>query len=230
MRPLETLARGVPQKRAEDFLQNLLNLRAGAPDADQKLFGPSVHAPEALDRLRSKFSDLLPSPLRFAIARGTPLIIDGEGTWETNALSRARQYLAEAWRAPTVLVREIALYRLIGVYLYTGEEPRTVDSKFVTYNQEYWAEIEASRVDAFLLVLHRALHVVDRMRYCPNPECPAPYFIAKRRSQKYCSEICALPAQREFKRRWWAEHGEARRRSRQRAKAQTAKTRRKRGK
>jgi len=61
--------------------------------------------------------------------------------------------------------------------------------------------------DPFVLVLLRALHIADRLRVCPNQQCPAPYFIAKRRSQKYCSEACALPAQREFKRAWWAEHG-----------------------
>lgn len=47
----------------------------------------------------------------------------------------------------------------------------------------------------------------DRARHCQNPDCPAPYFFAKRRSQKYCSDGCALPAQREAKRRWWAERG-----------------------
>lgn len=211
---LGALARSVPERRAESFLIELLNLR--------------VRDGAAISRFLQRFDDLLPTHLFLVAEMPSPLVIEADS--KMDMLKRVRLQLAEAWCAPTVLAREIALYRLIGVYLYTGEEPRTVDSEFVTYNQKYWAEIEASLVDAFFLVLHRALHVVDRTRYCPNPECPAPYFIAKRRSQKYCSEICALPAQREFKRRWWAEHGEARRKSRQRAKAQTAKTRRKRGK
>jgi hypothetical protein len=67
----------------------------------------------------------------------------------------------------------------------------------------------------------------DRARYCENPDCPARYFFAKRRSQKYCSPSCALPAQREFKRRWWAEHGNRRRQ--QDSKARTTRTRKKRG-
>jgi hypothetical protein len=45
-------------------------------------------------------------------------------------------------------------------------------------------------------------------RYCGNPDCFAPYFFATRRNQKYCSDACSVPAQREFKRQWWAEHGE----------------------
>lgn len=48
----------------------------------------------------------------------------------------------------------------------------------------------------------------QRTRYCPNPECAAPYFFAKRHTQKYCSEKCAQNCERESKRRWWAEHGE----------------------
>jgi hypothetical protein len=46
---------------------------------------------------------------------------------------------------------------------------------------------------------------------CANPECPAPYFLAIRKSQKYCNADCATPSQREFKRKWWVEHGRIRR-------------------
>jgi hypothetical protein len=42
---------------------------------------------------------------------------------------------------------------------------------------------------------------------CTNPRCSAPYFFSSRLGQKFCSDACALPAQREFKRRWWAEYG-----------------------
>lgn len=72
-----------------------------------------------------------------------------------------------------------------------------------------WAAADA---DAFAQVLLRAFEVADRLRRCPTSDCPAPYFIAQRRSQKYCSDACALPAQREFKRTWWREHGDSGRR------------------
>jgi hypothetical protein len=38
--------------------------------------------------------------------------------------------------------------------------------------------------------------------HCPNSDCVAPYFFA-RRNQKFCSSECSLPALRESKRRWW---------------------------
>jgi hypothetical protein len=44
-------------------------------------------------------------------------------------------------------------------------------------------------------------------RYCANPSCLEPYFIANRKSQKYCSLECSRPSQREFKRRWWRARG-----------------------
>ena len=45
-------------------------------------------------------------------------------------------------------------------------------------------------------------------RCCHNRECHSPYFWASRRSQKYCSDVCALPAQRSYKRLWWQKNGE----------------------
>jgi hypothetical protein len=49
--------------------------------------------------------------------------------------------------------------------------------------------------------------IASRAKHCTNPGCLSPYFIADKRSYKYCSEECALPAQKAFKREWWAEHG-----------------------
>jgi hypothetical protein len=38
---------------------------------------------------------------------------------------------------------------------------------------------------------------------CRNIDCPAPYFIASRRDQKFCTEECASPAKKAAKLRWW---------------------------
>jgi hypothetical protein len=72
--------------------------------------------------------------------------------------------------------------------------------------QNVWAISDA---DTFAQVLLRAVEVADRMRRCGNPDCPAPYFIGRRRSQRYCSDACSLPAQRESKRKWWRDHGDS---------------------
>ena len=46
-----------------------------------------------------------------------------------------------------------------------------------------------------------------RAQFCANQECPAPYFFAKRKNQRYCSEVCAAPAHRKMKLKWWTENG-----------------------
>jgi hypothetical protein len=51
------------------------------------------------------------------------------------------------------------------------------------------------------------MRLSGRTSVCRNSACPAPYFFAVRTSQKYCSDACAAPAQREFKKNWWAKHG-----------------------
>jgi hypothetical protein len=44
----------------------------------------------------------------------------------------------------------------------------------------------------------------DKARKCQNPKCDAPYFLASRRDQKFCTERCSrLVANR----RWWDKNG-----------------------
>ena len=68
----------------------------------------------------------------------------------------------------------------------------------------------------------RALYELFRksplVKVCANRECPAPYFIAGKTSQRYCSDGCAEVFQREWKRRWWSEHGEKWRRNKSKKK------------
>ncbi len=68
--------------------------------------------------------------------------------------------------------------------------------------------------DGFLMALVYAFKHVHLLRYCANPDCKEPYFVARRASQVFCSGPCAKPAQQEAKRNWWNEHGEAARRKR----------------
>jgi hypothetical protein len=58
---------------------------------------------------------------------------------------------------------------------------------------------------------------IDHVRICANPECKAPYFVAKDLRQRFCSEICAQWGQREWKRQWWAAKGAEWRKSRPKA-------------
>jgi len=63
----------------------------------------------------------------------------------------------------------------------------------------------------FLGVLLYALKHAHLLRFCANPTCKEPFFVARRGSQIYCSSECAKPAQKEAKLKWWNEYGAERR-------------------
>jgi hypothetical protein len=47
---------------------------------------------------------------------------------------------------------------------------------------------------------------------CANPNCPAPYFLKHRRTQKICEQgECVAWAQRQYALRWWNREGKGRR-------------------
>ena len=48
-------------------------------------------------------------------------------------------------------------------------------------------------------------------KYCANPDCPAPYFVARRATQRYCSPDCLKPFQKQAKLNWWNREGKVRR-------------------
>jgi hypothetical protein len=59
----------------------------------------------------------------------------------------------------------------------------------------------------FQKALLQLLKSAGKLRHCHNPSCAAPYFVARRRSQKYCCADCTMPGQRELKRHWWQKNG-----------------------
>ena len=61
--------------------------------------------------------------------------------------------------------------------------------------------------EAPLALLAYCAHLcMNRMRVCGNEDCPAPYFVAERRDQRFCSSACAAPSKRAAKLRSWRKH------------------------
>jgi len=58
---------------------------------------------------------------------------------------------------------------------------------------------------AFLLYLRD--HLCGRTAFCANPDCLAPYFIRKRKTQKFCESGCVEYGARERAKKWWQLHG-----------------------
>jgi len=60
---------------------------------------------------------------------------------------------------------------------------------------------------------------VERLRVCERPDCFQPYFIAHHLGQKYCSHLCAGWVQKQWKNKWWAEHGSQWRKKRKKSRS-----------
>lgn len=192
--PLSVLARRLSPKRSVDFLLELANCRA--EDA------------KAVKQFVRRFQEFCPG--RFPEPSGLPNI---------------REELLIAWKQPTIRDREAWLFQALADALHFG-----LSSEAMEPGVDEDGELEDRADDArkwgnITAALWQGSKIADRMRVCGNPDCRVmPYFVARRRSQKYCSETCAAPAIRELKRAWWSEHGlEWSRARRKAAKAKNAK-------
>jgi hypothetical protein len=115
-----------------------------------------------------------------------------------------RATLRAIWRAPDRRTKRWGMFRVSQDFFLQG------DHGLLHVPLENSADDVLSGLKAptrtELLLLHFT-RWSDLTRYCDNPECSSPYFIARDPRQKYCSDACAKPAQRECKRNWWAKHG-----------------------
>jgi len=239
---------------SQRFLVELLNLRHTDPKACERFASRffdwlpnfrDVYLDEGLRMLEDSSPDRLARIVRETIAGREFRVMYPTCEEQVYEVLHVGKRLKDIWGLPTSFVREVAILDLLASRLnhhvrewWSLKTPPTGPpaNVFEQLNRELPVRLFGSEVQPdlsnpslgrFEIALCYCLHSVDRLRVCQNHECNAPYFFAKRRSQKYCSDICALPAQREFKRRWWAEHGEAQRRSR---KASVKKPHRKGGK
>jgi hypothetical protein len=123
--------------------------------------------------------------------------------------------------APTGMTREdIQLYVERRSLVVRGE--RT----FPGSERRVYQQVEMD-YGPFLQVLYRAWEIAPKMRLCRNRACEHPFFIAGRKTQKYCSNPCAAPAKRAAKLRWWVRVGNKRRRKAAKARRRrTAKSKR----
>jgi hypothetical protein len=130
-------------------------------------------------------------------------------------VATVRAWLRKAWDAPDLRHQEWFIYKLREHYELWRY--RAVDAV-----SHIGGPVEAPRSDGppplneFERLMYHFQRIVDRARHCENPECPAPYFFAVKRGQRYCSSKCSAPAQRQAKLNWWRSKGNARRKSKQR--------------
>lgn len=86
--------------------------------------------------------------------------------------------------------------------------------RFEPHGQRLVPRLDPETLWQYLLCL-LAEESLGRLRVCKNPDCFAPYFIVRRKDQRFCGSDCAgLVA----KRHWWQEHGKEWRKKRKKEK------------
>ncbi len=174
---------------AERFLSDLANWQAGKPGAIE----PAVRwffnrNKQIVADIKVDFSDSI------AMA---------EAWFE---LSVFQQRLRKAWKAPDVREREWYSFQLLARFWKFANRgdarlQALLKDPAVT---DVW--LDPPPVTAFEAAIFHLKALSDKAKYCAGPDCAARYFVAQKRWQKYCSEKCAGPANREAKRRWWHEN------------------------
>lgn len=145
----------------------------------------------------------------FRLSNSVPLEEMEESAWVVTL----KRMLDDLWTEPDSRQKEWGVFAFRYTLYKWGDHTLAGDNLFkILYEPE--KRFRVPPPTPFEQALSYLVKAGDRARYCANPECPAPYFFVKRKNQRYCSEICAAPAQRELKRKWWAKHGEEWRKSR----------------
>ena len=102
-----------------------------------------------------------------------------------------RDNLRKAWRGDEPSIDFIELSAGLYMRFAWVFKPRRVE----LVPEDLWSTI------CVLFLRDRA---AGRIAICANPDCDIPYFIKKRKTQKYCvAGSCTEQAQREQKRLWW---------------------------
>jgi hypothetical protein len=189
---ISLLAHEIPRGRGESFLVELANLKQTDSEGISRFLKryPEFIIPQQAESGKAR------------LASGSPAVEVGLYQVDDSlprAMFSIQVLLRRAWERPTSLDREVSLTLA----------QQTVYEAFLRAFDRGKTETPIWRVLGYIfLAFAAAKRLADRFRRCENPTCPASYFIAKRRSQKYCSEVCAGHGQRELKRKWWNEYGE----------------------
>jgi hypothetical protein len=171
--------------------------------------------PKTVMRFARKFAHILPRMkeglFQKELLEGSdvPLSIRENLPWKTLGEKRTPYWLVlirtgvqKIWRAPDIRSREWFIYRLSDVAFVQYIYPASL-------HPNLWSPDSMAPMPPptpFEQAIGYLRKHVQRLAYCENPTCSAPFFFNTRSSQKYCSEDCARPSQREFKRRWWTKN------------------------
>jgi hypothetical protein len=193
----------IPDRKVKRFLVDYANM--------------SDDGQRAIDAFERRYFDIIPSPW---------LLSSHKKTVEESAPNSLLRFIDERnlirftpsfrdalraiWIAPDQRTKEWGVFRLIegAVISQTNPRPDEILGTLKIIDGSVAPLPPPSPLEQCLQYL---LRNATKTLICSNQDCPARFFFASRKSQKYCSTDCALPAQRFYKRKWWAKNGKQRR-------------------
>jgi len=179
-------------KRAEAFLLDCANLGSNHVLHTR---GDRDFAAATFRQLHKRYPDIVPR--RDQLSK----------QWEMVASFSYLSFLVrKGWDAPTLREREwyFGDAESLARYMHS-EKPEGWTTDYAPWVVYRFSDPPA-RATALEAVFYYLRRRIDHVRHCGNPNCPAPYFFATKKGQKYCSEECAAPAQRASKLKWWNEN------------------------
>jgi hypothetical protein len=203
----QTTARSLA--RLKDFLASLANL----PDQSD---APAVRRFNL--QFRQLFEPEIPRPLilHWAVRGEEEDVVDLS---EDERICRywllpLRNAVRVVWTKPDLRFKRWGLFRILEKYFLVGDRSFSVGP---VDDEAEWFIGSLGPPTFCENALMQLVEFATLTKFCRNPECSTPYFLAARKSQKFCSGPCAKPAQRSSKRSWWAANGQEWRRRREKA-------------
>ncbi len=123
-----------------------------------------------------------------------------------------RNAVRVVWTKADLRFKQWGVFRILEKYLLVGDRSLSVGP---VDDEGEWFIGSLDPPTFCENALMQLVEFATLTKFCRNPECRTPYFLATRESQKFCSGPCAKPAQRSSKRSWWAANGREWRRRRE---------------
>lgn len=220
----KNLAAGFTPKRAEALLQFWANLAdVSADEFGSELESLTKSAPEIfgalIGLLEPSDSQGVEESREDFVRSAWGLRENLRAAWQATDLREREWYIYELRRlyarhteVYSLRAMEPALKSIVNRLVSQSPESESVSLGMQQLGAEfrnrsrfygYWVDPPPA-LTAFERTMFHFQRIAHRARKCENPECMAPYFFMKRKGQKYCTEECALPAQRKAKSEWWA--------------------------
>jgi hypothetical protein len=123
-------------------------------------------------------------------------------------ITTLRDFLRRAWQATDPRAREWWCFQIREAYMRKVRLENRValegeEAVFDFFPRDEDLMPDVPPITAFEAALFHFQHQAKRARRCRNLECPAPYFFASKKNQKFCDTSCSQPARRESNRIWW---------------------------